>query len=53
MYNGINTNNGVIMKARGDWHLKYRPFQLDEMVGQGTLVETLKQASRIDRFANS
>ena len=39
--------------ARDDWHLKYRPFQLDELVGQQSLVSTLKQASKMDRFANS
>ena len=39
--------------ARDDWHLKYRPFQLDDLVGQNSVVSTLKQASKIDRFANS
>ena len=39
--------------ARDDWHLKYRPFQLDDLVGQTSVVNTLKQASKIDRFANS
>jgi len=39
--------------ARDDWHLKYRPAQLDDLVGQSSVVNTLKQASRIDRFANS
>jgi DNA polymerase-3 subunit gamma/tau len=39
--------------ARDDWHLKYRPLQLEDLVGQSSVVNTLKQASRIDRFANS
>ena len=39
--------------ARDDWHLKYRPFQLDDLVGQQNVVSTLKQASKMDRFANS
>ena len=39
--------------ARDDWHLKYRPFQLDDLVGQSSVVNTLKEASKIDRFANS
>lgn len=41
------------MTERNDWHLKYRPFQLDEMIGQSNVVETLKQASRQDHFVNS
>lgn len=41
------------MSVRNDWHLKYRPFQLDDLIGQNSVVSTLKQASKIDRFANS
>jgi DNA polymerase III subunit gamma/tau len=38
---------------RKNWHLKYRPFQLEDIVGQSSVVNTLKQASKFDKFANS
>jgi DNA polymerase III subunit gamma/tau len=38
---------------RKDWHLKYRPSQLNDLVGQSNLVNTLKQASKLNKFANS
>ncbi len=38
---------------RKDWHLKHRPSQLDDLVGQKSVVDTLKQSCKLDRYANS
>ena len=34
-------------------YTKYRPFQLDDMVGQDNTVQTLKQASKHNKFAHA
>jgi len=39
--------------SKNEWHLKYRPFQLDEVVGQNSVTSTLKQATIAGKFANS
>ena len=34
-------------------YTKYRPFQLDDIVGQDTTIQTLKQASKHNKFAHA
>jgi len=38
--------------SKSTWYLKYRPNQLDELVGQKYNAQTLKQASILDRFVH-
>ena len=54
MYNSGNTQTmEKVPMERNDWHLKFRPFQLEDLVGQKNVVDTLTQASKHDHFANS
>jgi DNA polymerase-3 subunit gamma/tau len=41
------------MSKQKDLYLKYRPVQLDDIVGQRYVVATLKQASILKRFAHA
>jgi len=41
------------MNIQDELALKYRPSQLDDVVGQPHVVETLKQAARLNRFAHA
>jgi DNA polymerase-3 subunit gamma/tau len=38
--------------SKNTWYLKYRPAQLEDLVGQKYTVQTLKQASINDRFVH-
>jgi len=39
--------------SKNSLYLKYRPTQLDDLVGQRNIVSTIKQASKNDRYAHS
>lgn len=39
--------------SKNSLYLKYRPTQLDDLVGQKTFSQTLKQASKYDKFSHA
>jgi len=39
--------------SKNSLYLKYRPQQLDDLVGQKNFVQTIKQASKYDRYAHA